>query len=1057
MRQHKGIIAWFAYNSVAANLLMVLILAVGIASAINIKKRIFPDFELDIIKITVVYPGASPADIATSINQKIEDAVNGIAGIKAVRSTATEGFANVELEIDSGFNFDELLDDVKIQVEAIPNLPLDAEKPIVSRFKLPQNIIFVTLYGELNKFDLQTTASQYRDHLLNLPSVERVDILGDQEIIVAIEISEQTLREYQLTFDEIAQQLRGSSIDLSAGAIKSTKGDILLRTRGQAWNAQDFSNIVVREFSDGTQLKLSEIALVRETFANELRVSRFNQQQAVNLMVVSEGDGSDIQTTSEVKQWIEQQQDQLPKGMHLTFWGDVSFYLKGRLNMMMENMAIGALLVFLMLTLFLRLRIAFWVMVGIPISFLGALALMAMGPIPVSINIISLFAFILVLGVVVDDAIIIGESAFDEINKHGPSVDNVINGVKRVVVPASFGVLTTIAAFAPILTVSGVMAPFFQAIALVVIWCLVFSLIESKLILPAHLAHTKTQARLKNEPHTKRFSLSKAQDFVAERLQTFIENTYTPWLTKALRARYTTLALFAGCLIVTAGAMKGDLIKVALFPNVPSDFIEIALVMNPGSDEQARNKNLAAIVNALVAIDSEYRQTKAEKNGATDEKGIVKHSIVFSNGDSAGDVIVELTKAESRSIDAYEFTDLMRKRVGELPNTKLLTFAAGTNAGGGKPVNFRLTSEDPEIINAAAEELEDHLKSLPGLFDIDNQAESGAEEIIISMLPGAQAMGLNLNSIGRQVRQGFYGEEVERFLRANNEIKVLLRYPESERDTLGDLETIRVRAEDGNQIPIEEAAHLERSSSFNTIHRINGERSVSVSADINTKIAEPDKIVESLEEDYLPTLAKKYPGLTFAKDGASLEEEKMARQIGNALMLAMFLVYALIAIPLKSYSQPLIIMSIIPFGLIGAVFGHIVLGLNISLLSIYGIIALSGVLVNDSLILVDFINRNQKAGGELFDAVITAGKARFRAIFLTSLTTFLGLAPILFERELQAQFVIPMATSLGFGILFATAITLFLIPTLYLVLDDLGTLVKRWRDWIYASADTQPR
>ena len=1043
MDRPKGVIAWFAYNSVAANLLMVLIISVGIASAINLKKNIFPDFKLDIIQITVVYPGASPADIETSINQKIEDAVDSIAGIKAVRSTASEGFASINLEIDSGFNFNELLDEVKIQVEAIRTLPANAEKPQVTRFKITENVIFVTIYGDQNKFDLQFKAGEFRESLLELPAVNRVDILGDQDMIVAIEISEQTLREYELTFDEIAAQLRGSSVDISAGSIKSSKGDILLRTKGQAWNAQDFNQIVVREFPDGTQIRLSDIAKVREIFENEHSVSSFDQKQAVNLMVVSEGEGSDIKTAEEVKTWIDQQQQHLPKGMELSYWGDVSFYLKGRLNMMMENMAIGAFLVFLMLTIFLRLHIAFWVMVGIPISFLGALALMALGPIPVSINIISLFAFILVLGVVVDDAIIIGESAYEEMCKKGHTTESVVAGVKRVVVPASFGVLTTIAAFAPILTVSGVMAPFFQAIAMVVIWCLVFSLIESKLILPAHLAHSKNK-NITPEKKQK-YSLRNLQDYVASKLNHFIENFYAPALTRALKARYTTISIFIGFMIITVGAMKGDLIKVALFPNVPSDFIEIDLVMNSGSDEKLRNKNLAAIVDAIVSIDDEYRQDQASKTGSTpsEQTGIVKHSIVFSNGDTAGEVIVELSKAESRSINAYEFTDMLRERVGELPNTKLLTYSAGTNAGGGKPVNFRLSSDDPEILNIAAEELEAHLKNLPGLFDIDNQAESGAEEIIIALLPGAQAMGMNLNSVGRQVRQGFYGEEIERFLRGNNELKVLLRYPENERDTLGDLESIRVRSTTGMEIPLEEVATLKRNKSFNTIQRIDGERSISVSADIDTKIAEPDKVIKNLENNYLPTLTAKYPELTYAKDGASLEEEKMGKQIANALLLALFLVYALIAIPLKSYVQPLIIMSIIPFGLIGAVFGHIVQGLNISLLSIYGIIALSGVLVNDSLILVDFINRNYSQGKDLVASVIDAGKARFRAIFLTSITTFLGLAPILFEKELQAQFVIPMATSLGFGILFATGITLFLIPALYVVLNDMSIFFKK--------------
>ncbi|WP_330926425.1 efflux RND transporter permease subunit [Candidatus Sororendozoicomonas aggregata] len=1027
----NGIIAWFAANNVAANLMMLLIIAAGLISAWMIKKQTFPDFDVNTVKVEVNYPGAGPTDIEQSIIIKLEEAVRDISGIKKVVSMAYEGRAVVLVDTETGFDVDTLYNDVKSAVESMTSLPEKAERPVIGKIEPEKPVIFVTVSGGIDALSLQRLARQMHQELMALPEVTKATIMGERNLEVAIEVSESSLRRYGLTFDELAERLRLSSVDLAGGAIRTSSGDISVKTRGQADKGVDFSRLVVRTNSDGSRLRLGDIATVHDGFEEDEAIVRLNGEPAVSIQVQSGGNQSDIETVKAIKAYLEKARDDLPGSVKALTWGDVSFYLEGRMDMMLENMLYGALLVFMILSLFLRLKVAFWVVVGIPVCFLGALWLMPHGPVPVSVNVISLFAFILVLGVVVDDAIVIGESVHTQTMRHGHSLENVISGVKRVVVPATFGVLTTMAAFLPVLFVEGQGAPFFESIGVVVILCLIFSLVESKLILPAHLAHMKPVAKTMN-PLSQ--AIHRLQDRFDEKLQTFIVHRYQPLLQKAVNNRYITISVFVGILLITLGLASSPLVRFVFFPKLPSDFIEVELSMNSGSSLAARNAALTRVEQALVRLDEDYQK-------ANPGESLLDVLFLHSSSNTAGKLVAELTKSEERSMDAFSVVNQWRRYVGDIPGVRQLNFSASTDTGGSKPLYFRLSGNDYERLRQAAAALTAKVNSYDGVFDVENTSEAPVDEVTLGIRPEGEALGLTLATLGNQVRQGLYGEEVQRFQRGNEEVKVMLRYPLDERNDLTDLEQVRIRTSDGSEVPFYEVAEITLGEGSSFIRRTNGVRSVAVMAEVDTRRVEPDAIIDDIERNYLPQLFEQYPGVSSGLEGATLEQKKLVQQLSAAGLMALFLIYALIAIPLKSYLQPVMVMVIIPFGLVGAVFGHILFDISFSLLSVYGLIALAGVLVNDSLILVNFINEGRDAGQSLHEAVLSGGKERFRAIILTSLTTFLGLVPITLETSLQAQIVIPMAVSLGFGILFGTVITLFLIPALYLVLDDMGRTI----------------
>ncbi|NCF73812.1 MAG: MMPL family transporter [Gammaproteobacteria bacterium] len=1056
--KEKGVIAWFAANHVAANLLMILIIVAGLISASGIRKETNPELELNRIQVRVPYLGAAPQEVEEGVVIKIEEAIQDLPGIKRIRSNSREGMGNVTIELKPEADLTQVLGDVKRRVDAISTFPALTENPVIYKQEINNPVVMVALNGDLTDLTRKALGNEIRDELLQLPSVNKINYFGDRPYEISIQVSERTLREYGLTMSEISQAIRNSSIDMPGGTIKSEGGDILLRTKGQVYTGQDFGSLVLRTFPDGRRLTLNDIAEINDGFVESDGYSRFNGQPTATLQVVAGSNQNEIETAKAVKEYVAKKSETLPEGIRLDVWIDLPKYLEGGLARMQNNIISGAILVFVVLSLFLRMKVAFWVIVGLPVTFLGALWLMPIWP--VTINTISLFGFIIVLGIVVDDAIIIGESAYTKIREDGHTLDNVIQGAHRVAIPATFGVLTTIAAFAPMMFIGGVVGPFFEAMAFVVILCLSFSLIESKLILPAHLVNAhippvdeddlfRPQRVIGFFERIPRAFL-KVQRHVQHGLQSVIHKHYRPMLERAVDNRGLTLSIFSAILILTIGLMTSGIARVVVFPDFAQDFIQVNLEMQSGTAPHIRNAAVDKVEGTLLEIN---RKFVAEN---PDSLPIIQNIGVFTTGDTGARMFVEIPFTEDRPYEMKEVTQMWREAVGEIPGMKELKFIAAGHIGGGSPLSFKLSGSNYTALEAAAADLARELATYEGLFDITNSAVSGSDEIKLTIKPEAEALGLTMSSLGRQVRQAFYGEEAQRIQRGKDELRVMVRYPIEERRSIADLENMRIRTPDGDEVPFNSVAEVSFGQGYSNISRLDRERTVTVSSDLDPEQVEPQQIVRAMSEEYIPELLSRYPGVKYGLEGSSQDQVDFMSKIFMALVIAMFLIYALIAIPLRSYSQPLIIMSVIPFGAIGAVMGHIIMGRSISMFSLFGLIALAGVVVNDSLIMVDFINKARVRGLAIRDAVIQSGTARFRAIILTSFTTAAGLLPIMFESSPQAQAIIPTAISIGYGIIFATIITLFLIPALYLLQEDFFRRMSQLKNWLlYRPAEVQ--
>ena len=1057
--EEKGIIAWFARNHVAANLLMFLIIVAGLISASSIRKETNPEIDLNTVVVTVPYLGAAPEEVEEGVVVKIEEAVQDVQGIKRIRSTAFEGSGRVVIEVEPDAELTEVLSEVKTRVDAISTFPALTEKPVIYKQEIQNPVIMLALHGNLDDLTRKALSNEIRDDLLQMPVVNDVINYGDRQYEISVEVSETTLREYGLTMSEISQAIKDSSVDMPGGTLKTEGGDILLRTKGQVYTGQDFAQLVLRTYPDGTRLTLGDIATIEDGFVESDGYGRFNGEPTATLQVVAGSQQNEIETARLVKEYVAQKRASLPDGISLDVWIDLPKYLEGSLNRMQNNIVSGAILVFVVLSLFLRMKVAFWVIVGLPITFLGALWLMPTWP--VTINTISLFGFIIVLGIVVDDAIIIGESIYTKIRADGHTLDNVIRGAHKVAIPATFGVLTTIAAFAPMLFVGGVVGPFFEAMAFVVILCLFFSLVESKLILPAHLATAHVppideddlfnpQRRIAWHERIPRAFL-KVQRKVQHGLQSLIHNRYRPWLERAIDNRGVTVAAFTALFIMTLGLMTSGIARVVVFPDFAADFIQVSLEMHSGTAAHVRDDALNEVEGALLDMNEEWVRDNP------DALPIIEYVGAWTTSDTGAQLFVEIPFTEDRPFEMKEVTQMWRDRVGEIPGMKELKFQAAGHIGGGAPISFKLYGSNFPALEGAAEELATELASYEGVFDVVNSATSSAEEIKLRIKPEAEVLGLTMASLGRQVRQAFYGEEAQRIQRGKDELRVMVRYPLTERRSIADLENMRIRTPSGDEVPFESVADVSFGKGYSRISRLNRERTVTVSADRDADVVEPQQVIAELSEDFIPELLAKYPGVKYGLEGSSQDQAEFLSKLMFAFVVAMFLIYALIAIPLHSYSQPLIIMSVIPFGAIGAVVGHIIMGRAISMFSMFGLIALAGVVVNDSLILVDFINKARERGLAIRDAVIEAGTARFRAIVLTSFTTAAGLLPIMFESSPQAQAIIPTAISISYGIIFATVITLFLVPSLYMLQNDGFARGRAILDWLnYRSSDAVP-
>ncbi|MCY3968727.1 MAG: efflux RND transporter permease subunit [Acidobacteria bacterium] len=1048
----RGVIGWFARNGVAANLLMIFIVVWGLLGLTGMPIEVFPSMEAQNVSVTVPYLGAAPEEVEQGVCLRVEEAVQDLEGVDTIRSTAAEGVGTVVIELESNADVREVLDQVKSRVDAITTFPEETEKPIIQEALIRRRVITVAAYGDVDERALKTVAEQMREGLSELPDITQVELDAVRPYEISIEVSEDTLRQYGLTFDEVVLAVRRSSLDLPGGAVRAREGEILLRTMGQAYRGAEYRDIVLRARPDGSRLVLGDIARVTDGFAETDVTSRFDGQPVALVQVYRVGDQSALRIARQVKAFVAERSAALPPGVEITTWLDDTVPLRDRLRVLLESGRLGLLLVFLVLALFLKLRLALWVSVGIAVSFMGALIVLPY--VDVSINVMSLFAFILVLGIVVDDAIVVGENIYRHFEMGKRGMRAAVDGARQVATPVTFSILTTVAAFSPLIySLEGPAGAVARTIPLVVIGCLAFSLIESMLVLPNHLSHL-SHRREERVRHGVSRGWYRFQGFFADRMKRVIERGYRPLIERAVEWRYTTVAIAVAVLVITAGYSFSGRMKFEFFPDAEADNAVVLLTMPQGTPAETTRAAVTRIEEAASELGQELRReghgdvfrhlmaTVGSQPFAIlqRESGPAASFEVAVAAPHEGEVNIELMSSSERTIRASEVVRRWREKVGSVPDAVRVEYTASL-VSFGAAVDVELTGANLGQLRAAGEEIKARLADYPGVFDISDSFRAGKREIRLELDPRAESLGLSLEALGRQVRQGFYGAEAQRIQRGRDDVRVMVRYPLEERETLASLEDMRIRTPTGAEVPFSFAGRAEFGRGFATIQRIDRRRVLNITADVDPAVVTANEVVGDLQANVLPELLASYPGINSSFAGEQEEQRQTFEGLFEALGVALIIIYALLAIPFRSYLQPMIVMSAIPFGLIGAVMGHLVVGLSLTMLSLLGLIALTGVVVNDSLVMVDFINRRVAAGMKVHEAIRDAGAARFRPIVLTSLTTFVGLLPLLLERSFQAQFLVPMAVSLAFGVLFATAITLVLVPSLYAILNDFRSQV----------------
>ncbi|MEO0510518.1 MAG: efflux RND transporter permease subunit [Verrucomicrobiota bacterium] len=1068
-------IRWFTKNGVAANLLAGVTILVGLFVASSIKLELFPEIELDLVSVGVAYPGAAPEEVESGIIELIEDRIQDLEGVKKITAIAQESYGSLTVEVERGYSAKELRDKIEVRVDAITNFPEDSEEPSIEEIIPSSEVISLAIMGDSDPAELKRVAEFIRDELSIRESINQIYIGGLPPFEISINVSEDSLERYGLSFDQVVAAVSNASVDIPGGAIKSRGGEIMLRISERAYTRDEFEQIPVIRREDGSIITLGVLAEVSDGFVDEKLETIFNGKRAVLMTVYAVGDQNVLDLAKRVRKFSTSIHANLPEGITVEPFRDFSFYLEDRLNMLIENGVFGLILVLLILALFLRPSLAFFVMLGIPISFLGSLILLP--PLGISINLASLFGFILVLGIVVDDAIIVGESVFTEFQRHGgPGVNASVAGTHRVAIPVTFAILTTVVAFIPILTMPGFLGKFFFPIPVVVIATLIWSLIESKLILPYHL----TLCNVGAVDREKIGWLSRQQRRIADGLETFVRRYYQPTLGFALNNRYATVVIFVVLLAIAIALPSTKRIGFVFFPDVPSDYIIARLTMPEGTPVELTE---AAIRQMREGLDVLIEETEALGLGQPFD------NVITTIGDQPFDgtegfgsdvnshraeIAVELVKRQEladggdiEQLSSPYLAKRWRELIGPIAGVKRLAFDANAAGQGGAPIDIQLTGPDFSKLQEASTKIQAELATFEGLYDIRDNFSTAKREIQLSLKPAAFRLGITQRDIGNQVRSAFNGFEVQRIQRGRDDVKVMVRYPEAERRSVGNLETLRIRIPGGTSVPLGEVAEFEITDGFSAITRVNRRRVINIVAEADKGVADLDLIKEKLtgltegERGAQMMFDKEFPdkiglvdqilgdyqGITWSLEGEAREQSDIFVNLVKMTGIVFFLIYALLAIPLKSYTQPIIVMIVIPFGLIGAIGGHVfmdlLVGQDLSILSILGFVALAGVVVNDSLVLVDYVNQERKSGTPLRQAIEKSGAARFRPIILTSLTTFAGLLPLLFETSLQAQFLIPMATSLSFGVLFATFMTLLLVPAFYAILEDLSDLARR--------------
>jgi multidrug efflux pump subunit AcrB len=1027
-KNSRGPLAFMANNSVAANLLMMVLLIGGLFAVFQMKQEVFPEFDLDLITVAVPYPGASPTDVEQGIVLAVEEAVRGIDGVKEITSTSAEGAGVVMIELLLDADPDRALSDIKSAVDRILTFPEEAERPVVSLAAHRREVVSLLISGDQELTTLHALAEQAREEILHHPNVTQVEVEGLPDLEIGIEISRENLEAYGFTLDQIAAQIKAASLELPSGSIETSSGEVLVRVSDRRLTKNEFSQIILRGTAGGAEVRLGQIATITDGFADTDQASYFNGEPTVRLTVYRIGDETPTEVSEATEQVAEKLREKFPDNISLSVWSDASERLEERMQLLMKNAAIGLLLVLVSLALFLKIRIAFWVAVGIPVSFLGAfLILQATGQ---SINMVSLFALIITLGMVVDDAIIVGENTFSKIQQGLSRKQAAVEGVREMALPVTFSILTTFAAFFPLFFVPGIMGKIFFVVPIVVVSVLFFSLVESFFIMPSHLSHGKEKP-----PGRTLQWIEKRRVRFAEWLERFIEKAYRPGLSWVLRHRYIALSIALSQLIIFAGITISGILPFNFFPDVEDDEVEVIARLPFGAPIERTLEVQRIIEKAAVESIEELGGEKitrgiytlvGELGGRSSESG--SHLI---------EVEVGLAELETGQVPARDFAETWRKNIPPIAGLESLVFKTNVGPSVGSAVHLQLSHSDTEVLAEASAKVATAMTQYSELTSVENGYAAGKQQFDFHLLPAARSLGLTTHDVARQVRSAFYGAEAIREQRGRNEVRIMVRLPEDQRRSEFDLEKLRIRTPGAGMVPLSQVVSFERSRAPTTIIREEGRRVIDVTANLAPGVPSARPIQESLMTELVPTLATQFPGLEVETAGRQREQNESFQSLGKNFMFALFIIFALLAIPLRSYVQPAIIMTAIPFGLIAAIMGHIIMGYSLSIISVLGIVALAGVVVNDTLILVVAANRYREGGMSPLDAITAAGVRRFRPILLTSLTTFFGLAPMIFETSIQAKFLIPMAISLGFGILLSLPIALAIVPAFYMLMEDL--------------------
>lgn len=1028
-RPRDGLIGWMARNSIAANLLMMILLVGGIWSAVVIQKEVFPEFALDIVEVNVGYPGAAPSEVEQGILRPIEEAVRGVEGIREITSEAREGRGEATIELVAGQDRMKTFQDIDQAIGRIRTFPDQIEQPEVRLQSRQREVMQVSLYGPIDVWALRKLAEQLRDRLQSHESITQVELSRAPEYVTHVEIPRERLREYGLTLPDIADRIRVSSQDVAAGSVQTSAGEILLRVKGRRQWAREFANIEILSGRTGANIKLGEIAVIRDGFEEIGFHQQFSQAPSVEVNIFRVGDQSPIQIANAVEETMAEFEAALPPGVQWRIDRNSAEEFRRRLYLVMENAAMAVGIVLLILALFLELRLAFWVMMGMVVSFVGGILLLPLTG--VSVNMISLFGFLVVLGIVVDDAVVVGENVYEKRSEHRNRLQAAIDGTREVSGPVVFSILTNIVAFIPLMFIPGETGKFWAPLPMVVILVLALSLIESLFILPSHLAHTRSV-----EERTGGIAgwLHHAQQAFSRWFNRMVERIYGPILRASLRFRYITASVAIGLLAVVAGYATSAHMGMILMPEVSADEIEAGVRLPVGTTRDQAAEVAEAVTSASVRMFEEHNLYEVAEGIKTNVRG-----------QNFIDVEIVMRPPDQRDMTADDIINLWRESIGDLPGVAQVTFEAESGPGGARQdISVDLSHSDVDVLGKAASAFVERVEQFSNTRDISDNYNKGKTQYDFRLRPEGRALGLTDEELGEQLRGAFFGSLALRLLRGTNEIEVRVKLPEEQREDIHNLEDLIIRTPDGAEVPLMDVADLEITEAFTGINRRNGRRVVNVSMDVEPKRA-ITQVISALQADVLPQLRDEYPGLTWTFEGSDAEMREATASMWGSFSLALGIIYALLAIAFRGYIQPLIVLVAIPFGVVGAVLGHILLGYDLSLVSLMGVIALSGVVINDSLIMIDYANRVQGSTTAI-EAISQAGLRRFRPIMLTTLTTFGGLMPLIFERSLQAQYIIPMAISLGFGILFSTAITLILVPCLYMIQDDLASAFSGTRN-----------